>query len=82
MSEAIGVDYDGEYTEVQKWGFGALNQRLGDGGQVGYHGISTSRFTEITYQRLIRLADQNPHLPKVAIHRRMVSLVRFSPFVR
>jgi len=31
-------DYDGEFTEAQKCGFGALNRRLGDGGQVGYHG--------------------------------------------
>ena len=29
---------DGEYTEVQKCGFGARNRMLGDGVQVGYHG--------------------------------------------
>jgi hypothetical protein len=35
------VDYDGEPTEVKKFGFGGLNRRLGGGGQAGDHGRYT-----------------------------------------
>jgi len=34
----LSVDYDGEPTEVQKWGFGLLNHRSYDAWRVGHYG--------------------------------------------